>query len=74
MRRKVESDSIAHHLNCRRFEEGLLSALDLQTSAQSLHQSRIRLLQVSLTLAMQRRVAAYYETGQIYNEAYGQKD
>ena len=31
-------------------------------------------LSPSLTLAMQRRVAAYYETGQIYNEAYGQKD
>ena len=38
------------------------------------HVAPIQVVQVSLTLAMQRRVAAYYETGQIYNEAYGQKD
>lgn len=74
MRCKVESDSIAHRLNCRRYEEGLLSALDLQTTAQTLHQSRIRLLQAVLTLAMQQRIAHYYETGQICKEEYGQKD
>ena len=74
MHAKVKSDSIAHHMNCRKFEEGLLSALDLQTSAQALHQSRIRLLQVALTLNMQQRVKQYYETGKIYNEEYGQKD
>ncbi len=68
MHAKVESDSIAHRLNVRRYEEGLLSALDLQSSAQTLHQSRIRLLQVGLTLAMQERVVRYYETGIIYNE------
>ncbi len=68
MHAKVESDSIAHRLNVRRYEEGLLSALDLQNSAQTLHQSRIRLLQVGLTLAMQERVVRYYETGIIYNE------
>ena len=68
MRSKKESDSIAHRLNCRRYEEGLLSALDLQTTAQTLHQSRIRLLQVMLTLAMQQRIVQYYETGQIYKE------
>ena len=68
MRSKKESDSIAHRLNCRRYEEGLLSALDLQTTAQTLHQSRIRLLQVMLTLAMQQRIVQYYQTGQIYKE------
>ena len=56
MERKVASDSIAHHLNIRKYEEGMLSTFDLHTSAQTLHNSRVRLLQTRLMAEIKRRL------------------
>ena len=56
MERKVASDSIAHHLNTRKYEEGMLSTFDLHTSAQTLHNSRVRLLQTRLMAEIKRRL------------------
>lgn len=61
MERKVASDSIAHHLNSRKYEEGMLSTFDLHTSAQTLHDSRVRLLQTRLMAEIKKRLVEYYE-------------
>lgn len=60
MERKVESDSMAHRLNTRKYEEGMLSVFDLQTSSQTLLQSRITLLQMRMLYAMKSRLVDYY--------------
>ncbi len=61
MERKVASDSIAHHLSTRKYEEGMLSTFDLHTSAQTLHNSRVRLLQTRLMAEIKKRLVEYYE-------------
>lgn len=61
MERKVASDSIAHHLNTRKYEEGMLSTFDLHSSAQTLHDSRVRLLQTRLMAEIKKRLVEYYE-------------
>ncbi len=59
MERKVEADSLAYHLSSRKYEEGLLSTFDLHTAAQTLLQSRIKLLQSRLLLIVKRRLVEY---------------
>ncbi len=61
MNRKQESDSIAYHATNRRFEEGMLSTFDLQTSARTLLESRIKTLQMQMLLVMKRRLVEYYQ-------------
>lgn len=61
MSRKQESDSIAYHATNRRFEEGMLSTFDLQTSARTLLESRIKTLQMQMLLVMKRRLVEYYQ-------------
>lgn len=61
MERKVASDSVAHHLSTRKYEEGMLSTFDLHTSAQTLHNSRVRLLQTRLMAEIKKRLVEYYE-------------
>ena len=60
MERKVANDSIAHHLNSRKYEEGMLSTFDLHTSAQTLHNSKVRLLQTRLMAEIKKRLVEYY--------------
>ena len=61
MERKVANDSIAHHLNTRKYEEGLLSTFDLHTSALALHNSKVRLLQTKLMAEIKKRLVEYYD-------------
>lgn len=61
MQRKQESDSLAYHATSRRFEEGMLSTFDLQTSARTLLESRVRTLQIQMLLVMKRRLVEYYQ-------------
>lgn len=61
MERKVASDSLAYHLSMRKYEEGMLSTFDLHESAQTLLESRIKLLQTRLLYAMKQRLVRYYE-------------
>ena len=61
MSRKQESDSIAYHATNRRYEEGMLSTFDLQTSARTLLESRIKTLQMQMLLVMKRRLVSYYQ-------------
>lgn len=61
MQRKQESDSLAYHATSRRFEEGMLSTFDLQTSARTLLESRVRTLQMQMLLVMKQRLVEYYQ-------------
>lgn len=61
MSRKLASDSIAYHASSRKYEEGMLSTFDLQTSARTLLESRIRKLQIQMLLVMKRRLVNYYQ-------------
>ncbi len=61
MERKTEADSISWHLARRKYEEGMLSTYDLHTTAQTLLESRIQLLQMRLMLEMKQRLVNYYK-------------
>jgi outer membrane protein len=61
MQHKVEADSIAARLTTRKYEEGLSSAIDVQTSAATLLESRARLLQCRLMLALKQKLVYYYK-------------
>ena len=61
MERKTVADSIAWHLASRKYEEGMLSTFDLHTAAQTLLDSRIKLLQMRLMLEMKQRLVNYYK-------------
>lgn len=61
MNRKVEADSLSFHLNRRKYEEGTLSSLDLQTSANALLQSKITLLQKQMLYLLKERLVRYYK-------------
>ena len=61
MVRKVASDSLAHHLNARKYDEGMLSTFELHTSSQTPLQSKIKLLQMQLLLAIKQRLVDYYK-------------
>ena len=61
MEKKTAADSLAHSLNLRKYEEGMLSSLELRTSSQQLLLSRIKLLQTRLLYEMKRRLVNYYK-------------
>lgn len=66
MEHKVSSDSLAHHLNYRKYEEGMLSNFELRESANTLLESRITLLQMRLLFAMKQRLVDYYKGESLY--------
>lgn len=61
MEKKVASDSIAYRLTRRKYEEGLSSPIDVQTSAATLLQSRATLLQSRLLYLLKDRLVDYYK-------------
>lgn len=61
LERKVESDSTAYVLSCRKYEEGMLSTFDLHTAANTLLESRVTLLQKQLLLVIKQRLVDYYK-------------
>lgn len=64
---KTQADSVAYRMAKRKFEEGLLNAIDLQTSANTLLQSRVTLLQKRLLLTMKERLVGYYKSGSLFS-------
>lgn len=66
MRAKVESDSISYRLTLRKYEEGLMSPLDVQASANTLLQSRADYLQKVLLYVMRWKTVAYYRGESLY--------
>ncbi|MCC8114272.1 MAG: TolC family protein [Bacteroidales bacterium] len=65
---KVEADSLAYSLNQRKYDEGLLSLIDLQTTANTLYRSRIDLLQRRMLYVLKQRLVDYYKGMPLYNE------
>ena len=61
MQHKVEADSLAYQLTLRKYEEGLASSIDAQTTSATLLQSRAQLLQCQLMWALKQRLVAYYQ-------------
>lgn len=68
MLRKVEADSIAARLTTRKYEEGLSSAIDVQTSTATLLESRARLLQCQLMLGLKQKLVNYYKGYALWTE------
>lgn len=59
--RKVESDELAYQITLRKYEEGLMSTLDVQTNANNLLTSRAELLQKRLMYHMKCKLINYYK-------------
>ena len=68
MARKVAADSMAYRVTLRKYEEGLSSAIDLQTAANTLIEARANLLQKQLSYEIKRRLVAYYNQGELICE------
>lgn len=60
MEKKVASDEISYQITLRKFEEGLMSPLDLQLSSNNLLLSKANLLQCRLTLIIKQKLVDYY--------------
>ena len=59
--RKVASDELAYNITLRKYEEGLMSTLDVQTNANNLLASRAELLQKRLMYYLKCRLIDYYK-------------
>ncbi|NDV55123.1 TolC family protein [Parabacteroides sp. 52] len=61
MEKKREADDFSYRVTYRKFEEGLMSPLDLQTSANILLQSKANLLQKRLMYLIKCKEVNYYK-------------
>ena len=61
MEKKLNSDEIAYQVTLRKFEEGMMSPLDLQTSANILIESKATLLQKKLMYLLKCKQVDYYK-------------
>ena len=61
MEKKVKADALAYQITLRKFEEGLMSPLDVQTNATILLNSKADLLQRRLLYIMKCRQVDYYK-------------
>lgn len=61
MDKKVNSDQYSYNVTLRKFEEGLMSPLDLQNTANILLQSRAGLLQKKLMFLIKSKEVEYYK-------------
>lgn len=69
MEHKVLSDSLAYHVTRRKYEEGLMTSLDVQNNASILFESRTLLLQSKLTYLMKCRLVDYYKGESIIRDS-----
>lgn len=68
MEKKVKADDLAYHVTLRKFEEGLMSPIDLQTSANTLLTSKADLLQKKLLYMMKCKLVDYYKGQPLISE------
>jgi outer membrane protein TolC len=61
--RKTQSMEAAHQVNQRKYAEGLVSALELNTSANRLLQSKVEQLYTNLKYQLKSRLVEYYKGG-----------
>ena len=67
-RTKVKSDELAYRVTLRKYEEGLMSTLDVQTSANTLLESKANLLQKRLMYLLKSKLVDYYKGKPLINE------
>lgn len=65
MEKKEASDALAYTVTKRKYEEGLMTSLDVQTSSATWLDSQANLLQSKLTYFMKCRLVNYYRGGEI---------
>lgn len=68
IKRKVDADQQAFLVTSRKYEKGLLSVFDLQTSANTLLQSKVSKLQIQMNYLIKKRLADYYSGKPLINE------
>lgn len=61
LKAKVEADGEAYRLNARKYEEGLLSLIDLQLSANTYYSSKVELLQKHMLFILKDKLIDYYK-------------
>lgn len=64
--RQREAAAAAHELNVRKYDEGIVSALELHTSSNRLAEARATELNVRLTWILKKRMVDYYSGGALY--------
>ena len=74
MEKKVQSDAVAYAVTRRKFEEGLMTSLDVQTSASTLLESRVGLLRSKLSFVLKCRLVDYYKGKEIIKKNNGYTD
>lgn len=63
---KTEAEAAAYRLNKRRYEEGLLTYIDLQLSANAYYASRLELLKTRMLYVLKKRLVDYYKGQPLY--------
>ena len=66
LKAKVEADAEAYRLNTRKYEEGLLSLIDLQLSANTYFSSKVSLLQRQMLYILKYKLVEYYKGNRIW--------
>lgn len=66
MQTKVDADAEAYRLNLRKYEEGLLSLIDLQLSANTYYTSRVALLQKRMLYILKDKLVEYYKGNRLW--------
>lgn len=61
MEKKVRSEGLAYQVTLRKYEEGLMSSLDVQTSSNTLANSKADLLQRKLMYLLKCKLVDYYK-------------
>lgn len=61
MEKKVQAETLAYQVTLRKFEEGLMSSLDVQTSSNTLANSKADLLQRKLMYLLKSKLVDYYK-------------
>ncbi|MDE6290567.1 MAG: TolC family protein [Muribaculaceae bacterium] len=66
LKAKVEADAEAYRLNSRKYEEGLMSLIDLQLSANTYFSSRVELLQKQMLFLLKDKLVEYYKGNKLW--------
>jgi len=66
LEKKVEADSLAYAMGKRKYDEGMLSVIDLLSLANTYYQSRVDLLQRRLLYYIKDRLVAYYKGDRLW--------
>lgn len=66
LKAKTDADAEAYRLNARKYEEGLMSLIDLQLSANTYFSSRVELLQKQILFLLKDKLVEYYKGNKLW--------